>query len=200
MMMRDSGGEVHGLLRQRWNQLLDAGETNPDELLSDLAEEPHSFIFGHVALACLDLRRYDKEIQDIACTDVEGRVRAMAVRLQGVSDRLGQLSRLSQFYLWPLQLLLDSEGLDPAAVKNSAENSARSAAEYAAWLCIKCVQSPVWIKGGGDAGSWGFNVKNTQAIVTSLVEFWRYALASEEREARFEEVFSRLETPPSLRP
>jgi hypothetical protein len=170
---------LNRLVRQRWDHLLSADKS---ELLSPLAEEPHSFVFGHVALACLDLQRLHPEIRNLALGGQETKIESFSKALQAAAKDIGTLSQLSGFFLWPLKLFLDKLG-DPKA------------AEDAVKLCYSCVESPVWIMTGGDAGSWGFNVKNTQTIVTSLMAFWQYVFeGDEQRQARFKDLFEKKES------
>lgn len=172
--------KVERLVRQRWDHLLSA-DKDKDGLLSPLAEEPHSFVFGHVALACLDLQRLHPEIRAVAVGGGEAKVASFSESLRVAADKIGTLSQLSEFFLWPVKLLLDSLGYPKAAEKAVA-------------LCYSCVESPVWIKTGADAGSWGFNVKNTQTIVTSLMAFWQYVFeGDEQRQARFRDIFEKKE-------
>lgn len=164
---------LHLLVGQRWDHLLSADK---DKLLSPLAEEPHSFVFGHVAMACLDLQRFDPEVRALAVGGREDKIETFSQALQNAATDIGTLSQLSGFFLWPLQLFLDSLGDAKAASK-------------AVDLCYLCVTSPVWIKAGAEAGSWGFNVKNTQTIVTSLMAFWQYVFEDKERQERFGQIF-----------
>lgn len=113
---------------------------------------------------------------------------------------------LSRLYLWPASILhidLLAEELEPRRRSRRAagkeKRAARSRGEAALELarnrqemvdlCCECVASPVWIrrdrldqegppKVERDAGSWGFNIKNTQTVVTSLATFWRHAFDS----------------------
>ncbi|MEA2564011.1 MAG: hypothetical protein QOH06_5515 [Acidobacteriota bacterium] len=171
--------ELNRLVGQRWDHLLSADEPL---LLSPLAEEPHSFVFGHVALACLDLQRLDPEIRELAVGGRETKIGTFSEALQAAAKDIGTLSQLSGFFLWPLKLFLDSLGDSKAA-------------EDAVKLCYSCVESPVWITTGADAGSWGFNVKNTQTIVTSLMAFWQYVFEGDEQhQARFRDLFEKKES------
>ncbi|HEX3528820.1 MAG TPA: HD domain-containing protein [Thermoanaerobaculia bacterium] len=166
--------KVEALLRQRWDHLLGV---NGKDLLSEGAEEPHSFIFGHIAWTCLDLQRLGPEIMELALGSDQGRLRTLSALLAKQTKQIGTLSRLSQFFLWPAVVLRDS--LEPSL------DSARELVK----LCKDCVGSPVWIRKGPDRGTWGSNVKNTQTLATSLAAFWAYVYRDEENERRFKDVF-----------
>lgn len=173
---------VEVLLRQRWDQLFNAP---PEELLSERAEEPHSFIFGHIALACLDLQCQDPGMIRLATGGDLEPLKILNGHLQSLTKEIGKLSQLSKLFLWPALVLADS--LEP-----TEESGAKIVQN-----CRDCVDSSVWIRKGLDLGSWGFNVKNTQALVTSLQAFWQYVFRSEENRHRFERIFeaqSKLES------
>jgi NAD-dependent SIR2 family protein deacetylase len=167
------------LLRQRWSALWGADAT---QLLSGDAEEPYSFILGRVALTYLDLQGLFPQIREIVMSDL-AQVNRFLEELRSASREVRGtgLSQMSQFYLWPAQIVehssceeLESEDLTLKLVR----------------LCQRCVGSRVWIREGTDSGSWGFNVKNTQSIVMSLVAFWRYVLEDEERCQLFRKAFA----------
>ena len=163
---------VERLFEERCAALFEASD---DSLLKG-AEEPHSFVFGHIALACLEFERLRVEAPPGSLTT---RITRMASKLQRLEKDLGPLSVLSKLFIWPVALLLDAT--DEAGI-------GKGSAERAVALCYDCVRSPVWIRGGPEAGSWGFNVKNTQSVVGSLCAFWAYALHPLRRD-RFEELF-----------
>lgn len=171
--------DMEQLERQRWAQLLSVTKKN---LLSEHTEEPATFTLGRVALAVLDLQKMNESVWDLV-TRRSGRGQKSFVdhleeaKKEVWKDSLAQMSRL---YMLPVFLVLDKALQDE-------EERARSAAEIVKH-CRKGIDSRIWIRKGSDAGSWGFNVKNTQAIVTALTAFWRYAF-EEDNEARFRQAF-----------
>lgn len=165
------------LLRQRWDALFAA---KSHELLSPRAEEPQSFTLGRVALAYLDLQRLDDSVRDFIVKSKP--IDSFYTEMSHAFDEVWResLAQMSKFYLLPVRLLLDA---------TKSEDEKRANAALLADLCLTCIDSRIWIREGSDAGSWGFNVKNTQAIVTSLVAFWRFAFEPGNVD-RFREAFA----------
>jgi hypothetical protein len=168
--------KVVQLLKQRWAAVLGID----DRLLGEDAEEPHSLILGNVAITCLDFLRYGNQIPGFEI-DGEGKLSKLSAKLAEGKKGIGILSKLSKFFVWPVLLLQDRLGNAPE--KDPALEAVKT--------CRACVRSPIWIKAGLDAGSWGFNVKNTQAVISPLVEFWRYTLEDEARRKWFEALFEK---------
>lgn|GEM_PF-4130158 len=169
------------LLEQRWSAVM---KMEPDRLLGEGAEEPHSIILGNVAIACLEILRNESQIRGLRLGEMENDLRALSKSLQSGIVKSEPLSTLSRFFVWPVRLLQDRVGYVPVAPRKDEEDPAFTAVED----CLKCIDSQIWIKDGPDTGSWGFNVKNTQAVVSSLIEFWRYAFAKTRRE-NFKKLF-----------
>ncbi len=172
------------LLRQRWAAVMNMER---EWLLGEGAEEPHSIILGNVAIACLEILRNKSQIKDLNLGEAEKDLYALSDLLQAGIEGSEPLSTLSRFFVWPVRLLQDRVDYVPAAPKKGEENPAVTAVKD----CGRCIGSQIWIKEGPDTGSWGFNVKNTQAVVSSLIEFWRYALAKDRRQ-RFKELFDQV--------
>lgn len=86
---------------------------------------------------------------------------------------------MSRVFLLPLFLLKDGSLPDGDAKTRSAK--------VLVDLFRECHESRIWIRKEPDAGSWGFNVKNTQTIITSLMAFWRHVF---ENRDRFEKAFA----------
>jgi len=166
------------LLRERWQQLFAA---TTEELLNKRAEEPQSFILSRVALAYLDLGWLDPAIREIAVSN-EATVARFLRRFAKVYSKIWHrnLSQLSSFYLWPAMILRD---------QLMEDDKKAASADTLVDLCLSCVESKIWIGKGPDTGSWGFNVKNTQAIVTAMAIFWRYAFDARNK-PRFEAAFA----------
>jgi hypothetical protein len=172
---------LNRLLSQRWEQLLSVKE---NDLLSGLAEEPQSFTLGRVALAYLDLLRLEKVITNTVLNEPSSSIATFIALLDKVGQAVerGSTAQMSSYYMMPIMIAKDSITQGDDAKKQSAENLLD--------VAYRCLTSPIWIRSGPDRGSWGFNVKNTQAIVTALAAFWRYAFDPEHRE-RFQAVFER---------
>jgi hypothetical protein len=168
--------KLYELLSQRWNKLFRA---TPEDLLSDLAEEPQTFNLGRIALAYLDLLRLDS-IKAVVWRD-ESRPQFLE-SLGKAYDRVWHehLSQMSQYYLLPVKIVRDKGLIDEEEKRESAEELVK--------LCLRCSGSRIWIREGPDQGSWGFNVKNSQVLVTALAAFWRHAFDEENKE-RFEAAF-----------
>jgi hypothetical protein len=162
-----------------------------DWLLGEGAEEPHSIILGNVAITCLENLRNESQIKGLDLGEVEKDLNALSDLLQAGIGRSEPLSTLSRFFVWPVRLLQDRVGYVPVEPKEGEENPAVTAVKD----CRKCIGSQIWIKDGPDTGSWGFNVKNTQAVVSSLIEFWRYALAKDRRR-KFKDFFDQVRQAP----
>ena len=170
--------EVEGLFRSR---LLHLFSLRYGQLLSDQAEEPHSFVLGRVSLACFDLWNMGGEVLRIR-KENEAEEEIFLQELFRACDNVvqGGVSQMSRMYLWPAMLLRD------------AKEEHRTAELID--LCYRCIRSRIWIPTGPDAGSWGFNVKNTQTIIMALVGFWRYVLGDERRRERFAAGFEELDS------
>jgi hypothetical protein len=175
-------GQLYTLLRQRWEALFRA---KPDDLLSNRAEEPQTFTLGRVGLAYLDLLRLDP---------IKGLVLRNDFRLSFLTSldeawaRIWResLAQMSQYYLFPVRIVRDKY-LDD-------EGEKLSSAQELVQLCQSCLESRIWIRSGSDQGSWGFNLKNSQALVTALAAFWRHAFERDHRE-RFEKAFETVGIP-----
>ncbi len=172
--------DVKELARDRWIRLFDIA--NPD-FLSEQVEEPHSYTLGQFSIVFLYLRQLPKSIQDLMVRP-EDRTRLLylAKEIHKTYEEIRPLSHLSRLYLWPAATFLDS------VFKNE------ECEDRAVDTLHECIFSPIWIREGMDAGSWGFNIKNTQTLVTSLTAFWRHAFAEENR-SRFEKAISRYRAP-----
>lgn len=187
--------EVERLLVERWQHLF---SIEPDELRTPRAEEPQTFTLGRVALAYLDLQAMNDEVRALALQDgraARGFARTMLAALDEVWN--SSLSLMSRFFLLPLLVLKDGE--------ETGDEARGASARALVALFHECHGSGIWIrKDGPDAGSWGFNVKNTQTIVTGLMAFWRHVFA-EHNLPRFRQAFAEhrpappalLSTPPS---
>jgi hypothetical protein len=176
---------INELLRQRREQLL---EINKDDLLSGSAEEPVTFTLGRVALAYLDLQRMEESGQEVfPLRETSRQAKSFTDELRKAMDEIWRdnLAQMSRFYLLPVLLVLDTT-LETDDLK--AES-----AERIVDLCLTCINSRIWIRTGSDSGSWGFNVKNTQALVTALMAFWRYAFDPENVD-RFQEAFKEADS------
>jgi len=169
---------LYGLLSERWDALFQASYK---ELLSDQAEEPQSYTLGSVALAFLDLLRLDDPLKEFVLKDrtqVERFTDSLSRAYEEI--RVPTLAQMSQFNLLPVMIVRDGSLFG----EGKREESARGLVE----LVGRCMGSRVWIREGADRGSWGFNVKNSQALITGLAGFWRHAFDPAHHE-RFQRAF-----------
>jgi hypothetical protein len=200
-------GKVQELLKQRWRALRSVPHYQSEgdlcldyhkriqTLLSEGAEEPHSYVLGHVGLAFISAKRLpeqmrallgasedhrglDPEKTEVALRRFEGALSLGAdriVRALQTFDRPRQ-ALLSQLFVWPARVFVlaqRGEGDKRALVK----------------LFRRCIRSGIWLQTGRSAGSWGNNLQNTQRILTAAAAFWRFAF---EREAEFAPLFDEL--------
>jgi hypothetical protein len=170
--------EVVLLAQERWRRLV---AVTARQLLGPRVEEPHSFTVGQFASSFLNTHRLTQELRSTLMPSSAG-LQSIAAEIENVYSQLTHrpLSQLGLFYLWPAAMFLDS--LAPGQKE-----------EALILTCYECLKSPLWIKQGPDTGSWGFNVKNTSTILTTLASFWRYVFEGDEgrNRERFEEAFSR---------
>jgi hypothetical protein len=134
-------------------------------------EEASEYVLGDVALAYLFIKRLHH---------LKGRFNPPESTLdtleKGLSD-LGfpQLHDLGRFYAWPALFLLEEREGSP---------------ELSVDTYVRCaIDNPIWIRDEPDKGSWGYNVEPSQRVATSLTDFWRHVLDSEETCARYETLF-----------
>jgi hypothetical protein len=203
--------EVHRLFAKLWGILCSVEPKPPNDakpsknpqstkayLLSERAEEPHSYIVGHVALACLGLLELWHEIRE--CKQEQPAWKGLWNLLDehvgsfstdsarnlrtSITDALGvlkerQLAQLSEFFVWPAYVFLASARAfeDPTPEKNEWEDTMVD-------LLEQCINSRVWIEVGEGRGSWGYNIENTQRIATSMATCWRYCFKHHERMAK----------------
>ncbi|MFN7963279.1 MAG: hypothetical protein U0002_18605 [Thermoanaerobaculia bacterium] len=98
------------------------------------------------------------------------------------------LALIDRLFLWPAQILdlefeldelrerRDKKAVWKALCGEASESSVGRKQEALAQTFRECLESPVWIAPGRlDGGSWGYNRKNTQAIVIALAAFLRHA-------------------------
>lgn len=166
--------DVIGLLRNRLEELCSATH---DDLLSNLSEEPHSYVAGDVAMTLLQVERH---LRDCSGLGFEWRPLLDQARepLRSAARELDSrnLSLISKLYLWPAKIFLhEDEETNPELTRELME------------IYRSCANSPIWIRTGPGAGSWGFNMENTHRLITVLNLFWRYAF---EKRSMFEELFS----------
>lgn len=171
-----NGGAARQRLRELVRGLLEELiKTPPKELVSPQTEEPHSYIVGHVGGLYLALQDLDADWNceilppDFDWTPAEEQIGFALDEIAGHTS-----AQLSQYFLWPAEVFLakrkNEEGLDAALVKKLHQ----------------CIHSRVWIRLGQGRGSWGYNIDNTQRIVSSLNTAWGLILRDKER---FEEHF-----------
>jgi SIR2-like domain len=174
--------EVRRLAGERWERLL---AVTAKKLLSDRVEEPHSFTIGQFASSFLNLKVLAPK--DRAFLIPPGaKLHRLAEEVDAAYNRLTKrpLAQLSMFYLWPATMFLDN--VFPSTQRETS----------LVRTCYECLRSPIWIKRGPDAGSWGFNVKNTSIVLTTLSLFWRYVFEGNDGQnrERFDQVFARYTT------
>ena len=193
--------EVYRLFEKVWRLVSSLGlryrkaPTNIKELLSQRAEEPYSYIVGHLAIACLSLLDLHDEMADLPDsvswlrplrqlikTPIDHLVSASGVpdltsMVEGAVIELEQSkpAQLSRFFAWPAYVLL--------ARTESDGKRCEKWESILADLLEECLKSRVWILQGEGRGSWGYNIENTQRIVTSLSTCWHYCFAHSERMA-----------------
>jgi hypothetical protein len=186
--------ELAKLFARLWTSLCTA---NQDRLLSHRSEEPHSYPLGEAARTYLMVRRLWQGIEDPDLPfDVQGwtsarqnmaealhRLSGEDIRAPEPAGREGHLSRISQFYLLPAYAFLH-ETAPPAGESREREAlRARLVRTYQS-----CAGSPIWIKDGDDAGSWGYNQENTARLVLAVSCFWRHVFENpDEFEGAFED-------------
>ena len=166
--------EVETLFQMLLDKL---GRVAQSNILGDLTEEPHSYILGHVGGTYLFL----KDLEDDFGADILPHDFDWDARVDQIQGALNDFEKrnpaqLSQFFLWPAEIFLarmpKSKVTDDDLVKT----------------LYKCLSSRVWIKEGEGKGSWGYNIENTQRIVSSLNTFWSLAFRKPERfESYFED-------------
>jgi hypothetical protein len=167
------------LARERCTTLFDM---TLEGLFSSATEEPFFRSVGAFAQILLKILNLPPGTLNRILSNT---VMKKSLALHGTMDKAilhqSDFSEFGRFAIWPAAVLLDRlEG------GQSAERT-RELTE----TCMGCINSPIWIRRGSDAGTWGFNVKSTQQIVDALATFWRHALAANNR-ARFEEAFLML--------
>lgn len=178
--------KLYDLLGERWDALF---QVSFDELLTDQSEEPHSYTLGSVALAYLDLLRLGDPVKEVVLKDRAKKVSGFIEALGRAHDKVSNpsLAQMSQFSLLPVMIVLDGN------LTQDQEKEKEESARKLVALCERCRGSRIWIRSGDDQGSWGFNVKNSQALVTGLAAFWRHAFEKEHKE-RFQRAFEEIET------
>jgi hypothetical protein len=181
--------QMDELVQQRWRQLFSVRES---DLLGDRTEESATFTLGRVALAVLDIQSIAEAARDLLATHGDPPTSFLGdlekAKLKVWSDSIGQMSRL---YMLPVLLVLDGT----MQTQKEKEANALEIVKH----CRNGMDSRIWIRKGADKGSWGFNVKNTQAIVTALMAFWRYAYEPANVD-RFQEAFREPSSGPSAGP
>lgn len=162
------------LLRERWSALLDL---TSERMLSADVEDPHSLVLGRVGLVLLSMDYFPPEIARMA-KGRQGGIKRIADEMYQAWRRIERrpLSHLSRLYLWPVIQYLDR-------VRPSDELLRKNVDRY--WECIR---SPIWVRSGGDAGSWGFNVRTTAVLCSSLNSFWRNVLFFPKNRKRYRAV------------
>jgi hypothetical protein len=165
------------LLTERWAALFGLTES---QLLSSEAEEPHSLVLGRVALMTLS-RDYFTPRVDAAVSACD-RDKAFAKHLLSAWETLETraLSHLGRLNLWPVVLLLDRQDPSDELMRKNLE-------------CYReCRESPIWVTKGGDIGSWGFNVRTTSIVCSTLNAFWRHVLFIPGNRKRFEKCWPEI--------
>ncbi len=184
--------EVHRLFEKLWTLLcsIEGGE----RLLSDRAEEPHSYIVGHVAISCLDILELWDEIRpkkgnpaweglwtlldEHAGNFSKDPARRLKSSIKEALTLLKSrhIAQLSEFFAWPAYVFLASaatiDGDDTPTTERAGADDHWDQKLVA--LLEDCLQSRVWIETGEGRGSWGYNIENTQRIVSSMAICWRY--------------------------
>lgn len=180
--------KLYNLLGERWDALF---QVSFGELLTDQSEEPHSYTLGSVALAYLDLLRLGDPVREVVLKDRAKKVSRFIETLGRAHDSVANptLAQMSQFSLLPVMIVLDGSLAQAQDRDQEKEESARKLVA----LSERCRGSRIWIRSGDDQGSWGFNLKNSQALVTGLAAFWRHAF-EEEHKDRFQRAFEGLGT------
>ena len=193
---------VHRLFEKLWTLLCSI--ENGERLLSDRAEEPHSYIVGHVAISCLDvLELWDeispkkghpawKDLWTLLDKHAGNFSKEPAQRLKtSIKEALTLLksrhiAQLSEFFAWPAYVFLASAaviGGDDATMSERKADEDDWAQKLVA-LLEDCLKSRVWIETGEGRGSWGYNIENTQRIVSSMAICWRYCFKHHKTMAR----------------
>ncbi len=179
---------VEDLLVDLWSMLSQAD--HDQDLMSEEAEEPHSYLLGEVAITALGLKALRRRrLLDVDLGDRSFVTLTRSIQKAMESLQKPKLSLLSQFYTLPAKILIHSHADDLGLGTGNEEERARELLAS----CRKCTDCSVWIRGGEDAGSWGYNNENTQRLASSLTEVWRYFL---ERRNVFEPLFKETQAAP----
>jgi hypothetical protein len=173
--------EVVQLLETRWRKLAESPaeavqtkKTRGISLLSDRAEEPHSYILGHIGITYLTLRHLSAELrQAISLEESSWEEPVAHLREAREIFRNRRPSQLSRFYAWPAEVFLSTF--------ETTESKRHQAEQALVGLLHDCLTSRIWIRSGEGKGSWGYNIENTQRIVSSLTTFWRAAFEDPDR-------------------
>jgi len=167
--------DIDRLLQERWRALLAVKE---EDLVSSNVEVIRTLALGRLAGAYLELDTCPSEIRDRA---LEGS------RSDEFVENLGRVSKFlagpfknewlaERLHLMPVDLVRDSLAPDEGLVRQLVD------------LYLQSKDSPAWVRRGPDAGSWGFESRHTEQILSSLVAFWRHAFLSPNR-GRFDAAF-----------
>ena len=176
MLGSDGTQSVIDLFRYLWGRLKNLPQ---DSLLGDKTEEPHSYIIGHVANAYLFVRELPEELLS-EVLDADRDWSPFAHQLQDALEefKTHKPAQLSEFFVWPAQVFLAT--MAPKLRKNQQDRDGKVLVDK----LEKCLKSRVWIRKGEGKGSWGYNIENTQRIVSSLNTFWTLALRDKSRFAK----------------
>jgi len=159
--------DVVRLFRGLWKIL---GKAGKKDLLGERTEEPHSYILGHVATTYLFLRDLNTKTRArILPSEREWDARVEVIERVVKTFNPRNPAQLSQFFVWPAEVFLARMKVDPQLDKKLVDK------------LEQCLKSRVWIKNGEGRGSWGYNIDNTQRIVSSLNTFWRLAFRKPDR-------------------
>lgn len=170
---------AEALLRERWDAL---SLMTRDDFLSREVEEPHSLVLGRVALVLLSRDYFPPKIAKIAAFATQNQTDKLTTELFEAWEVLEVrgLSHLGRLNLWPVILLLDR-------LRPSADLVDKNIERYR-----ECMESPIWVGRGGDAGSWGFNVRTTAVVCSALNAFWRHVLFVHGNRVRYSEIRDRV--------
>lgn len=168
--------EVIDLLEERLSDLCEAA---CDDLLTDLAEEPHTYIAGDVAVTLLQAEKLLRGCPDMSL-DWRSLLKRARTTMKLAVEELDKrsLPLISKLYLWPAKMYL--------RVTSEDEEEQQDLERELMHLYRRCSGNPIWIPSGAGAGSWGYNVENTQRLISALNTFW--CCAFENREV-FEPLF-----------